>query len=250
MKNEPIRLQKYLSECGYCSRRKAEELIERGKVKVNGHPAHLGDKVRIHGDIVTVGGKKVVHGQNERVYIMLNKPRGYVTTMNDELSRKCVADLVDDAPERVLPAGRLDKDSEGLLLFSNDGEFINLMTHPSGHVPKIYRVTVRPPVSDEQLLEMSNGIVIDGKKTARCSIVPLVDDEKRVVLEFELNEGRNRQIRKMCESVGLEVTRLKRVAVGNLRLGRLPVGKWRLLEKQEIRDLITLSKAKGGGAKA
>ena len=169
--------------------------------------------------------------------------------MNDELSRKCVADLVDDAPERVLPAGRLDKDSEGLLLFSNDGEFINLMTHPSGHVPKIYRVTVRPPVSDEQLLEMSNGIVIDGKKTARCSIVPLVDDEKRVVLEFELNEGRNRQIRKMCESVGLEVARLKRVAVGNLRLGRLPVGKWRLLEKQEIRDLITLSKAKSGGAK-
>ena len=155
---------------------------------------------------------------------MLNKPRGYVTTMNDELSRKCVADLVDDAPERVLPAGRLDKDSEGL-------------------------VTVRPPVSDEQLLEMSNGIVIDGKKTARCSIVPLVDDEKRVVLEFELNEGRNRQIRKMCESVGLEVARLKRVAVGNLRLGRLPVGKWRLLEKQEIRDLVTLSKAKSGGAK-
>lgn len=250
MKNEPIRLQKYLSECGYCSRRKAEELIERGKVKVNGHPAHLGDKVRVHGDIVTVGGKKVVHGQNERVYIMLNKPRGYVTTMNDELSRKCVADLVDDAPERVLPAGRLDKDSEGLLLFSNDGEFINLMTHPSGHVPKIYRVTVRPPVSDEQLLEMSNGIVIDGKKTAKCNIVPLVDDEKRVVLEFELNEGRNRQIRKMCESVGLEVARLKRVAVGNLRLGRLPVGKWRLLEKQEIRDLITLSKAKSGGAKA
>ena len=243
MKNEPIRLQKYLSECGFCSRRKAEELIESGKVKVNGHPAHLGEKVRLRGELVTVGGKKIMHGENERIYIMLNKPRGYVTTLNDELGRKCVAELVSDAPGRVFPAGRLDKDSEGLLLFSNDGDFVNLMTHPSGHVPKIYRVTVRPPVSDEQVLALSSGIVIDGRKTAKCSIAVITEEEKRVVLEFILNEGRNRQIRKMCEAVGLEVARLKRVAIGNLRLGRLPVGKWRRLEEREIRDLISLSKS-------
>ena len=245
MKNEPIRLQKYLSECGYCSRRKAEELIERGKVKVNGHMARLGDKVRLRGDIVTVCGKKVTHGDSQRVYIMLNKPRGYITTMSDELGRKCVAELVEDAPERVYPAGRLDKDSEGLLLFSNDGDFVNMMTHPSGHVSKIYRVTVRPPINDEQILEMSSGVIIDGKKTSKCQITVLVEEDKRVVLEFILNEGRNRQIRKMCEAVGLDIARLKRVSIGNLRLGRLPVGKWRFLEEREIRDLITLSKANG-----
>ena len=236
MKNQPIRLQKYLSECGYCSRRKAEELIANGKVKVNGHPAGLGDKVS-YKDIVTVSGKKVSRPEGERVYIMLHKPRGFVTTMNDELGRKCVAELVSDAPARVIPAGRLDKDSEGMLLFSNDGEFVNILTHPSGHISKTYRVTLRAPVSDEQIDAMRNGVVIDGKKTAPCTITPVVVEPNRVVLEFILGEGRNRQIRKMCESVSLEVIRLKRVAIGNLKLGMLPCGKWRHLEEREIRDL-------------
>ncbi len=242
MKNEPIRLQKYLSECGYCSRRKAEELIEAGKVKVNGHPAKLGDKVRLRGDIVTVRGEKVVRKDNARVYLMLHKPRGFVTTMKDELGRKCVADLVNDAPAKVFPAGRLDKDSEGMLLFSSDGEFVNLMTHPSRHVEKRYRVTVRPPFTDEQKFHLEEGVVIDDRKTRPCEVNVIVEEDNRVVLEFVLHEGRNRQIRKMCEAVGLNLIRLKRVAIGNLKLGMLPQGKWRLLNDREVRDLIALAK--------
>lgn len=242
MKNEAIRLQKYLSECGYCSRRKAEELIAAGKVKINGHPARLGDKVRLNGDLVTVRGQKIRRPDTGRVYLMLHKPRGFVSTMQDELGRKCVADLVSDAPARVYPAGRLDKDSEGLLLFSSDGEFVNAMTHPSHHVEKRYRVTVRPPVTDEQLQAMEKGIIIDGRKTAPCEIHRLIEEDTRIVLEFVLHEGRNRQIRKMCETTGLQLIRLKRFAVGNLKLGMLPVGKWRLLTDREVRDLLSLSK--------
>ncbi|MBR3844421.1 MAG: rRNA pseudouridine synthase [Clostridia bacterium] len=242
MKNEPIRLQKYLSESGYCSRRKAEELIEAGKVKVNGHPAKLGDKVRLRGDIVTVRGEKIIRKDNARVYLMLHKPRGFVSTMQDELGRKCVADLVHDAPAKVFPAGRLDKDSEGLLLFSSDGEFVNMMTHPSRHVEKRYRVTVRPPVTDEQLLNLEQGVLIDGRKTHPCEVNTIVEEDNRVVLEFVLHEGRNRQIRKMCEAVGLNLIRLKRFAIGNLKLGMLPQGKWRLLNDREVRDLIALAK--------
>lgn len=242
MKNEPIRLQKYLSECGYCSRRKAEELIAAGKVKVNGHPARLGDKVHLRGDIVTVCGKKLQHQEQQRIYLMLHKPRGFVSTMRDELGRKCVADLVSDAPSKVFPAGRLDKDSEGLLLFSNDGEFVNLMTHPSRHVEKRYRVTVRPPVTDDQLQAMRDGILLDGRKTAPCEINTVTEEENRVVLEFILQEGRNRQIRKMCEAVQLNLIRLKRFAIGTLKLGMLPQGKWRLLNDREVRELIALAK--------
>lgn len=238
MKNQPIRLQKYLSECGYCSRRKAEELIADGKVKVNGHPAQLGDKVSFK-DLVTVSGKKVSRPEGERVYIMLHKPRGFVTTMSDELNRRCVAELVEDAPAKVNPCGRLDKDSEGMLLFSNDGEFVNKMTHPSGHVSKTYRVTVRTPFDEDKLEVLRNGVVIDGKKTAPCTINIILSESNRVVLEFILEEGRNRQIRKMCESVELEVIRLKRVAIGNVKLGMLPCGKWRHLEEREIRELYS-----------
>lgn len=244
MKNEPMRVQKYLSECGVCSRRKAEELILAGKVKINGHPAQPGDKVRPVGDVVTVRGQKVSRPDQKRVYLMLHKPRGFVSTMHDELGRKSVADLVNDAPARVFPAGRLDKDSEGLLLFSSDGEFVNLMTHPSHHIEKRYRVTVRPPVSDDQLQAMASGILIEDTKTAPCEINRITEEDNRVVLEFVLKEGRNRQIRKMCESQGLTVTRLKRFSVGNLRLGMLPVGKWRLLNDREVRDLIALANEK------
>ena len=244
MKNEPMRLQKYLSECGVASRRKSEELIRQGKVKVNGHPAVLGDKVRPKTDIVTLSGKRVVHGKEERTYIMLHKPRGYVTTMQDELGRKCVAELVDDAPAKVYPVGRLDRESEGMLLFTNDGEFANLMMHPSGHVPKTYRLTVRPPVGEEQLQKMREGVVIDGVKTLPAEITVLLEETQRVVLEVIITQGRNRQIRKMCEAVGLEVARLKRTAIGSLKMGMLPSGKWRYLEEKEIRMLIAEAKNK------
>lgn len=231
-----IRLQKYLADNGVASRRKSEELIERGKVKVNGHVASIGDKVDPKRDIVAVSGQRI-EPQSGTVYIMLNKPRGYVTTMNDEMGRKCVAELIGDIEERIYPVGRLDRDSEGLLLFTNDGEFANMMTHPSMHISKTYRVTVRPAATEEQLVEMSSGIVIDGKKTLPANIQFLGGDSDRSILQMTIHEGRNRQIRRMCEAVGLETIRLKRVSIGSLKLGMLQPGQYRELKKEEIAAL-------------
>lgn len=232
-----IRLQKYMSECGIASRRKSEELIEQGKVRVNGVVASVGDKVNPKKDTVTVSGKKIVR-QKEYQYIMLHKPRGFITTMSDEMDRKCVAQLIDDVPARVYPVGRLDRDSEGLLLFTNDGEFANALTHPKKHVPKTYRVTVRPGVTEEQLAALTGGIIIDDRKTAPAEVRVVTKEENRVVLEIILYEGRNRQIRKMCEQLGLEVARLKRTAVGSVKLGMLKQGDWRELSDDEVRKLM------------
>ena len=229
------RIQKVLSEQGIASRRKAEEWIQQGKVKVNGRPAELGQKINPNRDLVTIDGDRVYFQKsNAKYYIMLHKPRGYVTTMNDELGRRCVAELVEDVPERVYPIGRLDKDSEGLLLFTNDGEFANMIMHPSHHVSKTYRVTVRPDISDAQIIQLSTGVVIDGKKTAPATVTVLEKAPGRVVVQIVIYEGRNRQVRKMCEAVGLEVARLKRTAVGPLKLGMLAPGKWRELRPGEI----------------
>ena len=234
MSNE-TRIQKVLSENGIASRRKAEELIQKGKIQINGHPAELGQKINPYRDVVTVNGERVyLNNKTHKVYIMLHKPRGYVTTMSDELGRRCVKELVEDAPERVYPIGRLDKDSEGLLLMTNDGDFANLIMHPSHHVSKTYRVTVRPDISDEQLTQLSSGVVIDGKKTAPAVIHVLEKEVGRVVLQITIHEGRNRQIRKMCEAVGLEVARLKRTTVGPLKLGMLQPGQWRELKPTEV----------------
>lgn len=239
MANNEIRLQKFLADNGVASRRKSEELIAQGKVKVNGHIAQLGQKINPRKDLVTVGKQKIVGQRNKKmIYIMLHKPRGYVTTVSDDRERKTVMDLVKDIDERIYPVGRLDKDSEGLLILTNDGSFTNAMTHPSHNYAKVYRVTVRPKVTDEMLYNMRNGIEIDGKKTAPCEITVLTTEENRVVLEFILKEGRNRQIRKMCESQGLEVARLKRTAIGPIKLGMLPQGKYRELSEQEIKRLL------------
>ena len=234
---QEMRLQKYLSACGVASRRKAEDLIAGGFVKVNGSVAGIGDKVRPKTDRVTVHGKPV-RMVDEKVYLMLNKPRGYVTTMSDEQGRKCVADLVKKAPAKVYPVGRLDRNSEGLLLMTNDGDFSNRMMHPRSHVAKTYRVTVRPPVTEEQISRMMAGIVIDERKTLPCEIEILLKEENRIVLGFTLYEGRNREIRKLCEAVGLEILRLKRIAIDTLSLGMLPPGQWRLLKEQEVKRLI------------
>lgn len=240
MTDDRIRLQKYLSMCAVASRRKAEELIAQGKVKVNGKVAQIGDKVSPRHDTVTVSGKKITAGR-KNIYIMLNKPRGFITTMDDEMGRKCVAELVSDVGARVYPVGRLDKDSEGLLLMTNDGEFANLMTHPSKHIPKIYRVTVRPNVTEEMLTAFSTGMKIDGRITAPADARIIEKQENRVVLEIVLYEGRNRQIRKMCESLGLEVARLKRTSMGSLKLGMLHPGKWRELTEDEVHKLMVFS---------
>ena len=169
-----IRIQKVLSEQGIASRRKVEEWITQGKIKVNGRPAVLGQKINPNRDVVAIDGERVYFQKsNQKYYIMLHKPRGYVTTMSDELGRKCVAELVEDVPERVYPIGRLDKDSEGMLLFTNDGDFANLIMHPSHHVSKTYRVTVRPDISDAQVVQLSTGVEIDGKKTSPAHVTVL-----------------------------------------------------------------------------
>lgn len=241
------RIQKVLSEQGIASRRKAEEWIEQGKIKVNGRPALLGQKINPNRDVVTIDGERVYFQKSsQKYYIMLHKPRGYVTTMSDELGRKCVAELVEDIPERVYPIGRLDKDSEGMLLFTNDGEFANLIMHPSHHVSKTYRVTVRPDVSDAQVVQLSTGVVIDGKKTSPAHVTVLEKEPGRVVMQVVIYEGRNRQVRKMCEAVGLEVARLKRTAIGPLKLGMLAPGKWRELRPGEIGMLRNAIKASSG----
>lgn len=234
---EKIRLQKLIAESGMCSRRKAEELIKQGKVTVNGRAAHIGDGAALK-DIIAVDGVKLpMAKKREKYYLMLNKPRGYVTTMSDELDRRCVTELLKDFPERVYPVGRLDRNSEGLLLFTNDGNFSNDIMHPSRHVSKTYRVTVRPPVSDEQLARLAAGVEIDGRKTLPATVNVLVQEQGRVVLQVIIREGRNRQIRKMCEAVGLEVARLKRTAIGPLRLGMLKPGTYRELTSEELRAI-------------
>ncbi len=245
MKDNKIRLQKYLSECGIASRRKAEELIEAGKVKVNGHVAFLGMKVDPKRDKVVVKGKTVVAGKNEKVYIMLHKPRGFVTTMSDEKGRKCVSDLVKDVGVRLFPVGRLDLNSEGLLFMTNDGEFANKLTHPSSHVNKTYRVTVAGEVGEEKLLTLTEGsIELDGKKVLPCDCFVAERKPDRTVLIFIISEGRNRQIRRMCEAVNLEVLRLKRTEIAGVKLGMLPRGSWRDLNEREMRRLTSITQTK------
>lgn len=239
MANNEVRLQKFMAEQGVASRRKSEELILAGKVKVNGHVAQIGMKINPRKDLVTVGKQKLTNVKNRKmVYIMLNKPRGYVTTVSDELGRKTVMDLLPDFGVRIYPVGRLDKDSEGLLLLTNDGSFTNCMTHPSHEYAKVYRVTVRPAVDDNILYNLRNGIEIDGRVTAPCEVTVLTEEENRVVLEFVLHEGRNRQIRKMCESQGLEVARLKRISIGPIKLGMLKQGDYRELSEQDVKKLL------------
>ena len=237
--NNEVRLQKFMAEQGVASRRKSEDLIRAGKVKVNGHVAEIGMKINPRKDLVTVGKQKLTNVKNRKmVYVMLNKPRGYVTTISDELGRKTVMDLLPDFGCRIYPVGRLDKDSEGLLLLTNDGSFTNCMTHPSHEYAKVYRVTVRPAVNDDILFNLRNGIEIDGRMTAPCEVTVLTEEENRVVLEFILHEGRNRQIRKMCESQGLEVARLKRISIGPVKLGMLKQGDYRELTEQDVKKLL------------
>ncbi len=245
MKSSKIRLQKHLSECGVASRRKAEELIAAGKVKVNGRIAHIGDTVDPKRDKVSVQGKNVVTVK-EKVYIMLHKPRGFITTMSDERDRKCVAQLVKDVPCKVFPVGRLDKDSEGLLFLTNDGDFANKLTHPSSHVNKTYRVTVKGTVNDEQLDKLCTGILLDGVKTLPCDVFVAERKSDRTVLMFIIHEGKNRQIRRMCEQVSLEVLRLKRTEIAGVKLGMLGQGKWRDLNERELHRLMSISSSSKG----
>ena len=238
MKVTGIRIQKVLSDQGILSRRKAEEAIRAGRVTVNGRPAVIGNPVNPARDVVAIDGRRVVFQKKKRIrYILLHKPRGVVTTTSDEQGRRCVIDLLGDLPEKVYPVGRLDRNSEGLLLLTNDGALANQVMHPSHHLPKTYRVTVRPGITDEQAARMSAGIELDGKPTLPATVLVLEKQEGRAVLQITVQEGRNHLIRRMCEAVGLEVARLKRISIGPLKLGMLQPGHWRELKPAELTAL-------------
>ncbi len=236
-----LRLQKYIADCGICSRRAAEVLITAGKVTVNGKKALLGQKVGPD-DVVMLDGKELRNTPHEFTYIMLNKPRGYITTLTDEEGRHCVADLLEGVEARVVPVGRLDRNSEGLLLLSDDGDLVYKLTHPSHDVPKRYIATLRGHVGGDVLDKLSHEMVLDGRPLRPVEIEVLDNAPERSVLQFTLFEGRNRQIRRMCETAGAEVIRLKRVAVGDLRLAEVKPGKWRNLTAEEVSYLKELSK--------
>lgn len=235
---EKIRIQKYLSDCGVLSRRKAEDEIAKGNVTVGRERAQIGQKIDPEKDIVSFMGK-IVRPSEEKIYLKLNKPRGYVSTLSDERGRKCIADLIGDVPARVYPIGRLDLDSEGLLLLTNDGEVANKVMHPKNEIEKLYIVKVRSVPTDEQMLSLNHAMTIDGYTIKPCRVT-FAQGLPQNKLYFILKEGRNRQIRKMCEQVGLEVTRLQRVSEGIIKLGGLRSGKWEELDRKEIDFLRSL----------
>ena len=239
---EKIRLQKFIADAGLMSRRAAEAEIEARHVAVNGHVATVGTKIDPRADHVTYRGKRVVSEKREHVYIVMNKPRGYLSSTEDDRGRKCVTDLLDGVTARVYPVGRLDMISEGILLLTDDGELKNRLTHPSHSVPKVYRVKVAGSVSEGQHEILTSALEIDGYRIKPVDVVITGEDESGTILKMTLFEGRNRQIRKMCEQAGLTVKRLSRVSIGNIKLDGLPVGKWRYLEPEEVDYLYKATK--------
>lgn len=235
---ETIRLQKYFTDCGVLSRRAAEAEILAGRVRVNGTVATVGTKITPGEDEVLWNGKPVTpSGNHTPVTVMLHKPAGYVTTTADEQGRPCVTDLLGDLNLRLYPIGRLDMNSTGLLLLTNDGELANLLTHPRHHVPKVYRVRVGGAITPLQLRKLSSPLVLDGCRIQPVKVTCLQAYEHASELEMTLCEGRNRQIRKMCEAVGLHVLALTRISVGPLILGHLPEGHYRRLSPSEVEAL-------------
>lgn len=236
-----MRINRYLALCGLASRRKSEQIIAEKRVKLNGRIIeNLAVDIDPEKDIVTVDGKKVSPAQ-DFIYIMLNKPKGYVTTTNDEHNRPTVMDLI-KLPEgrRVYPIGRLDYDTEGLLLLTDDGDLTNILTHPSHNINKTYIARIKGTITPDEIMKLSSGVVIDGHKTAPCRVKVLQFDEKTTRLEITIHEGRNRQVRKMLESIGKDTEFLKRMSVGDIRLGGLTRGKYRPLNKKEIAYLLGL----------
>lgn len=233
-----VRLQKLLSERGVASRRTAEKMIADGRVSVNGHTASLGQSVDPQTDTVCVDALPLPPAQR-RVYIMLNKPRGYVTTLSDERGRKTAAQLVADCGARVFPVGRLDMDSEGLLLFTNDGEFANALMHPRHEVEKTYRVWVTG-FDEASLSRLRRPIELDGVRIREPKVELLSRSADSACVRVTIHEGKNRQVRRMCAAAGLGVRRLRRVAEGKVSLGSLEVGKWRHLTEEEVNLLCNL----------
>lgn len=233
---EEIRLQKYMADCGLASRRKCEEIILQGKVTVNGKKViELGTKVTEE-DEVSVNGE-VIKKVFKKVYIAMNKPVGYITSVSDEFDRPTVMNLVEDEIHtRVYPVGRLDFDTEGLLVMTNDGDLTYRLTHPKHKVYKTYVATLNDVPHPKEIERLKKGVVVDGRKTQPPKVNWLRDN----IVEISISEGRNRQVRKMFEAIGYEVTNLQRIAVGNLTLGNIPLGRWRHLSNAEINYLKSL----------
>ena len=231
------KLQKIIAASGIMSRRAAEAIIEEGRVSVNGCTAGIGDRADAESDLILVDGKKLPANEQKR-YIMLHKPKGYVTTMHDEKGRRCVQQLVAEIPQRLYPVGRLDMNSEGLLIMTNDGELANRLMHPSHEVNKTYHTWVKGEDVGFAAELLRQSMNIDGYiiSPAEVDILELIPGGAK--LAVTIHEGRNRQVRKMCEAVGLSVTRLVRVSEGKLQLGNLPCGKWRELSREEIEKLL------------
>ena len=229
------RIQKIIASRGIASRRKAEEMITAGRVQCNGRVCLLGESADPDSDIILLDGKPLPSG-GEYTYILLHKPRGYVTTLSDERGRKTVAQLVADCPQRVYPVGRLDMDSEGLLILTNDGDFANRLMHPSHTVDKTYHVYVQS-YSDEGLYKLGQSVTLDGYTIAKPEVKAIRVTGDNALLEVIIHEGRNRQVRRMCAMAGMQVQRLVRIAEGTLQLGKLPLGKWRMLTAEEVENL-------------
>lgn len=238
--NEDCKLQKYMAQCGVASRRACETLIEEGKVLVNGKRAALGDRVRPGMDRVEYLGQALLLPQEEHKYLMLNKPKGTITTASDEKGRATVMECVKEISERVYPIGRLDCNTEGLLLFTNDGEFANMVMHPKFKVEKQYEVMVSGEPTQRQLEQLREPIEIDGRLTspAGAEIVEKFGNKTKLIIS--IHEGRNHQVKRLLERSGLLLRKLRRVSIGELLLGELPAGKWRELSPKEVKDLIRI----------
>lgn len=235
-----MRLQKYIALCGVASRRKAETMIEQGRVQVNGKIVNkMGIIIDPKKDVVKVNDK-IIKKESKKVYIMLNKPIGYVTTLKDEKGRKVITDLIEGVNERIFPVGRLDADTTGLLLLTNDGDLAYKLTHPSNEVSKRYIAIVKGVPNKFELEKFRNGMMIDGRKTSKASIKIAKKYEDESILDIVIHEGRNRQVKKMCEKINHPVKKLKRVAIGELEIGGIDIGNWRHLEKDEIQYLKKL----------
>ena len=241
---EKIRLQKFAADAGLMSRRAAEEEIKNGNFAINGHVAATGAKVDPAKDTITYKGRRIAYRKAEYTYIMMNKPRGYLSSTSDDRGRKCVTDLLEGVSARVYPVGRLDLISEGMLLLTDDGDLKNKLTHPSHSLPKIYRVKVGGKVTEGQMEILTSHMTIDLYDIKPVEVKIGDMDESGTVLKMTLVEGRNRQIRKMCEQAGLTVKRLSRVSIGNLKLDGLQVGKWRYLEDEEVEYLKKATRKK------
>lgn len=234
-----MRINKFLAESGVCSRRAADKLILDGVVKVNGQICEIGREIDEFSDNVTVNGKKIGVSDTYEYYIM-NKPKGYICTVKDDRGRKTVMDLLPPNVKRVVPVGRLDYDSEGLLIFTNDGDLTFKLTHPRNEIPKTYLVKTEKPVSEQDISALRQGVIIDGKKTKRCSVKFIEKTKTGSKLHITITEGRNRQIRKMIEAIGNNVDFLKRIKIGDLTLSGLNRGEIRKLSLQEIEYLKML----------